>query len=82
MNTTHFSVSKASVQPDVSPPISFIHSGPIKVLVLIIDGSTSDRNSSTKLTAKLLAGLIVIDKSHFTGMQKRQIIQHLLIPRI
>ena len=82
MNTTPFSVSKASDQPDVSSWIPSIHSRPIKFLGRIIDGSISDRNSSAELTDKLLAGLSVIDKSHFTGMQKLWILQHLLIPRI
>ena len=82
MNTTPFSVSKASDQPDVSSWIPSIHSRPIKFLGRIIDGSISDRNSSAELTDKLLAGLSVIDKSHFTGTQKLWILQHLLIPRI
>ena len=82
MNTTPFSVSKASDQPEVSSSIPSIHSRPIKFLGRIIDGSISDRNSSAELTDKLLAGLSVIDKSHFTGMQKLWILQHLLIPRI
>ena len=82
MNTTPFSVSKTSVHPEVSSPIPSIHSRPIKFLGRIIDGSISDRNSSAELTDKLLAGLSVIDKSHFTGTQKLQILQHLLIPRI
>ena len=55
---------------------------PIKFLGRIIDGSISDRNSSAELTDKLLAGLSVIDKSHFTGTQKLWILQHLPIPRI
>ena len=82
MNTTPFSVSKASDQPEVSSSIPSIHSRPIKFLGRIIDGSISDRNSSAELTDKLLAGLSVIDKSHFTGTQKLWILQHLLIPRI
>ena len=82
MNTTPFSVSKASDQPDVSSWIPSIHSRPIKFLGRIIDGSISDRNSSAELTDKLLVGLRVIDKSHFTGTQKLWILQHLLIPRI
>ena len=82
MNTTPFSVSKASDQQDVSSWIPSIHSRPIKFLGRIIDGSISDRNSSAELTDKLLAGLSVIDKSHFTGTQKLWILQHLLIPRI
>ena len=48
----------------------------------IIDGSASGRNSSAELKDKLLAGLSVIDRSHFTGTQKLWILQHLLIPRI
>ena len=82
MNTTPFSVSKASVQPEVPSPIPFIHSRPIKFLGRIIDGSISDRNSPAELKDKLLAGLSVIDRSHFTGTQKLWILQHLLIPRI
>ena len=82
MNTTPFSVSKASDQPDVSSWIPSIHSRPIKFLGRIIDGSISDRNSSAELTDKLLAGLSVIGQSHFTGTQKLWILQHLLIPRI
>ena len=82
MNTTPFSVSKASDQPDVSSWIPSIHSRPIKFLGRIIDGSTSDTHSSAELTDKLLAGRSVIDRSHFTGTQKRWILQHLLIPRI
>ena len=73
MNTTPFSVSKTSDQPEVS---SSIHSRPIKFLGCIIDGSISDRNSSAELTGKLVAGLSVIDKSHFTGTQKFLILQH------
>ena len=79
VNTTPFSVSNASDQPDVSSWIPSIHSRPIKFLGRIIDGSISDRNSSAELTDKLLVGLRVIDKSHFTGTQKFWI---LLIPRI
>ena len=82
MNTTPFSVSKASDQPEVSSSIPSIHSRPIKFLGHIINGSISDRNSSPKLTDKLVAGLSVIDKSHFTGTQKLWILQHLLIPSI
>ena len=80
MNTS-FSVSKASDQPEVSSSIPSIHSRPIKFLGRIIDGSISDRNSSAELTDKLVAGLSVIDKSHFAGTQKLWILQHLLIPR-
>ena len=82
MNSTPFSVSKASVQPEVPSPIPSIHSRLIKFLGHIIDGSISDRNSSAELKDKLLAGLSVIDRSHFTGTQKLWILQHLLIPRI
>ena len=82
MNTTPFSVSKASVQPEVPSPIPSIRSRPNKFLGRIIDGSISDRNSSAELKDKLLAGLSVIDRSHFTGTQKLWILQHLLIPRI
>ena len=82
MNTTSFSVSKASDQPEVSSSIPSIHSRPIKFLGRIIHGSISDRNSSTELTDKLLAGLSVTDKSHFTGTQKLWILQHQLIPGI
>ena len=74
MNATSFSVSKASVQLEVSSPIPSIHSRPIKFLGQIIDGSFSGRNSSTELTDKLLAVLSVINKSHFTGMQKLPIL--------
>ena len=82
MNTTPFSVSKASVQPEVPSPIPSIHSRPVKLLGRIIDGSISYRTSSAELKDKLLAGLSVIDRSHFTGTQKLRILQHLLIPRI
>ena len=82
MNTTPISVSKTSVHPEVSSPIPSIHSRPIKFLGRIINGSISDRNSSAELTDKLLSGLGVIDKLHFTGTQKLWILQHLLIPRI
>ena len=81
MNTTPFSVSKTSWHPEVSYPIPSVHSRPIKFLGHIIDGSISDRDSLAELTDKLLSGLSVIDKSHFTGMQKLWILQHLLIPR-
>ena len=67
MNTTPFSVSKASDQPEVSSSILSIHSRPIKFLGRIIDGSISDRYSSAELTEKSAAGLSVIEKSHFTG---------------
>ena len=50
--------------------------------ILCITIMQKHRNSSAELTDKLLAGLSVIDKSHFTGTQKRWILQHLLIPRI
>ena len=50
--------------------------------ILCITIMQKHRNSSAELTDKLLAGLSVIDKSHFTGMQKLWILQHLLIPRI
>ena len=82
MNTTPFSVSKASVQPKVPSPIPSIHSRPIKFLGRIIDDSISDTNSSAELKDKLLTGLSVIDRSHFTDTQKLWILQHLLIPRI
>ena len=82
MNTTPFSVSKASVQPEVPSRIPSIHSRPIKFLGHIIDGPILDRNSSAEIKDKLLVGLSVIDRSHFTGTQKLWILQHLLIPRI
>ena len=69
-------------QPEVLSSIPSIHFRPMKCLGRIIDGSISDRNSSVELTDKLLAGLSVIDKSHFIGTQKRWILQHLLIIRI
>ena len=75
-------MSKTSDQPEVSSSIPSIHSRPIKFLGRIIDGSILDRNSSAELTDKLLAGLSVIDQSHFTGTQKLWILQQLLIPRI
>ena len=71
-------MSKASTQPEISS----IHPRPIKFLGHIIDGSISDRNSSAELADKLLSALSVVDKSHFIGMQKLWILQHLLIPRI
>ena len=70
MNTTSFSVSNASVQPEVPSTIPSIHSRPIKFLGRIIDGSISDRNSSAEPKDKLLAGLTVTDRSHFNGAQK------------
>ena len=70
MNSTAFSVPKATDQPEPSSSIPFIHSRPVKFLVCIIDGSLSDRNSSVELADKLLAGLRIIDKSQFTGTQK------------
>ena len=82
MNSTPFSVSKATDQPESSSSIPSIHSRPVKFLGRIIDGSLSDRNSSVELADKLLAGLRIIDKSHFNGTQKLWILQHLLIPRI
>ena len=82
MDTTPFFVSKASDQPEVSSSMPSIHSRSMKFLGHIIDGSISDRNSSAKPTDKFLAGLSVIDKSHFTCTQKLWILQHLLIPRI
>ena len=75
-------MSKASDQPEVSSSVPSIHSRPIKCLGRIIDGSISDRNFSAELTDNLLAGLSVIDKSHFNGTQKLWILQHLLILRI
>ena len=81
MNTIPFSVSKASDQPEISSPIPSIYSRPIKFLSHIIDVSISDRNSLVELTDKLLAGLKVIEKSHFTGTQKLLIFHYLLIPR-
>ena len=50
MNTTPFSMSKASDQPEVSSSIPSIHSRTIKCLGRIIDGSISGRNSSAELT--------------------------------
>ena len=82
INTTPFSVSKATDQPEPSSSIPSIHSRTVKFLDRIIDGSLSDRNSSVELEDKLLAGLRTIDKCHFTGSQKLWILQHLLIPRI
>ena len=49
MNTTPFSLSKASHQPEVSPFIPSIYSRPIKFLGHIIDSLISDRNSSAEL---------------------------------
>ena len=82
MNSTPFSVSKATDQLESSSSIPSIHSRPVKFLGRIIDGSLSNRNSSVELADKLLAGLRIIDKSHFNGTQKLWILQHLLIPRI
>ena len=65
-----------------SSSIPSIHSTPVKFLGCIIDGSLSDRNSSVELADKLLAGLRIIDKSHFNSTQKLWILQHLLIPWI
>ena len=70
MNSTPFSVSNATDQPESSSSIPSNHSRPVKFLGHITDGSLSDRNSSGELTAKLLAGLRIIDKSHFNGTQK------------
>ena len=82
MNSTPFSVSKATGQPESSSSIRSIHSRPVTFLGHIIDGSLSDRNSSVELADKLLAELRIIDKSHFNGTQKVWILQHLLVPRI
>ena len=73
---------KISDQPEVSSSIPSIYSRPIKFLGRMIDSSISDRNFSAELIDKLLAGLSVIDKSHFTRTQKLSILQHLLIPNI
>ena len=90
-NSTPFSVSKATDQPESSSSIPSIHSRPVKFLGRIIDGSLSDRNSSVELADKLLAGLRIIEKSHFNDFilifyliftQKLWILQHLLVPRI
>ena len=70
VNATLFIVSKASEHPEVSSSIPSIHSRPIKFLGGITDGSISDRSSSAELTDRLLTGLSVLDKSHFTGTQK------------
>ena len=82
MNTTCFSVSKATDQPKPSSAIPSIHSKPVKFSGQIIDGSLSDRNFSVELADKLLAVLRTINKSHFTSFQKLLVLQHLLIPRI
>ena len=82
MNSTPFSVSKATDQPESSSSIPSIHSRPVKFLGRIIDGSLSDRNSSVELVDKLLAGLRIIDKSHFNSTKKLWILQQILIPRI
>ena len=82
MNSTPFSVSEGMGQPESSSSNPSIHSRPVKFLGRIIDGSLLDRNSSVELADKLLAGLRIIDKSHFNGTQKLWILQHLLIPRI
>ena len=70
MNSTPFFVSKSTDQPESSPSIPSTHSRPVKFLGRIIDGSLSDRNSSVELGDKLLAGLRIIDKSHFNSTQK------------
>ena len=70
MNSTPFSVSKATDQPESSSSIPSIHSRPVKFLGHKIDDSLSNRNSSVELADKLLAGLRIIDKSHFNGTQK------------
>ena len=79
VNSTPFSVSKATHQPESSSSIPSIHSRPVNFLDGIIDGSLSDRNSSVELADKLLVGLRIIEKSHFNGTQKLWILQHLLI---
>ena len=81
MNTTPFPVPKPRDQIEPSSSIPSIYSRPVKFLGRIIDGPLSDRNSSAELADKLLAGLKTIDRSHFTGIQKLWILQHLLIPR-
>ena len=69
MNTTHFSVSKVSDQPEVSSSILSIHFKPIKFLGHMIEGSISDRNSWAELTHTLLALKSVIYKSlSFTAL--------------
>ena len=82
INTTHFSVSEGTGQPEPTSFISSIHSRPVKFCGFIIDSSLSDKNSSVKLADKLIAGLRTIDKSHFTETQNVWILKHLLIPRI
>ena len=82
MNSTPFSVSKATDQPEPSSSIPSIYSRPVKFLGYIIDGSLSDRNSSVELTNKLFAGFRIIEKSYFTETQNLWILEHLLTPRI
>ena len=70
MNSTPFSVSKATDQPEFLSSIPSIHSRPVKFLGRINDGSLSGRNTLVELTDKLLAELRIIDKSHFNATQK------------
>ena len=82
MNTTPFFVSKATDQPEPSSFTPSIRSILVKFLGCIIDGSLSDRNSLVELADTILAGLRIIDKSHFTGTQKLWNLQYLFFPRI
>ena len=69
INTKPFFCFK-SIRQIISFIFYFFHlSSPVKFLGRIIDGLFSDRKSSVELTESLLAGLSVIDKSHFTGTQ-------------
>ena len=63
MNATPFFVSKTSVHPEVSSPISSIHSRPIKFLGRIIDVSISDRNSSAEQTDFLTNRILLACKN-------------------
>ena len=82
MNSVPFSIWRATDQPERSSSILSIISRPVKFFGRMIDGSLSDRSSSVELPDKILAGLRIIDKSHFSCTQKLSIFQHLLILRI
>ena len=82
MNTTPFKIKEPSSPTDFSCYIPSFHSQPVKFLGLITDGSSSDRKSVAELEKKLLTELSVINKSSFTGAQKRWILHYLLIPKV
>ena len=79
MNTTRFKV-KEPFSPFDFCYIPTIHSISKKILGRVIDWSLTDKKYVKEMEEKLLAGLKVIDKSHFSGSQKLWTLQDLLIP--